>query len=266
VKLPGLDGRVVIVTGANHGIGAATAEELARHGAAVLISYFRLPPSEPDAERPQAYDRDRGRDATAVVEAIRDAGGRADAIEADLTDPATPPALFDAAEAAFGPVDVLVHNASGWRKDSFGPSGRDTLGRPTHEVTAQSADGQFLVDARAGGLLIMELARRHRARRATSGRIVTLTSGGPGGFVGEASYGAAKAALENYTMTAAQELGRGASPPTSCTRRPPTPAGSRPRSPSSSGTSTTSSAESASRRTWPGSSRGCARTSGATSP
>jgi 3-oxoacyl-[acyl-carrier protein] reductase len=205
--LPGLDGRVAIVTGANHGIGAATALELARHGASVLISYFRMLPGEPDPERPDAYDRDRGTDASAVVTAIREAGGKADSVEADLTDPAAASALFDAAEAALGPVDVLVHNASAWSKDTFGPSGRDELDRPTDEVTARSVHGQFMVDARAGGLLIMELARRHRERGATSGRIVTMTSGGRDGFPGEVSYGAAKAALESYTLSAAQELG-----------------------------------------------------------
>jgi 3-oxoacyl-[acyl-carrier protein] reductase len=64
-----------------------------------------------------------------------------------------------------------------------------------------------MVDARGCGLLIMELSRRHRERAATWGRIVTMTSGGRDGFPGEASYGAAKAALESYTLTAAQELG-----------------------------------------------------------
>jgi len=55
-------------------------------------------------------------------------------------------------------------------------------------------------------LLIAELARRHVERGATWGRIVGLTSGGPNGFPQEVSYGAAKAALENYTMSAATEL------------------------------------------------------------
>jgi 3-oxoacyl-[acyl-carrier protein] reductase len=126
-------------------------------------------------------------------------------IEADLTDPAVPARLFDDAEATLGPISILVHNASGWRKDSFAP-GVDHLGRPTNGVTAGTFEPQFLVDARAGALLIAEFAGRHRARSAAWGRIVTLTSGGPRGFPGEASYGAAKAALENYTMTASIEL------------------------------------------------------------
>jgi len=57
-------------------------------------------------------------------------------------------------------------------------------------------------------LLIAELAHRHIQREASWGRIIGLTSGGQGGFPEEVSYGAAKAAQENYTMAAAQELGR----------------------------------------------------------
>ena len=62
------------------------------------------------------------------------------------------------------------------------------------------------VDARGSALMIAEFARRHVARAATWGRIIGLTSGGPLGFPGEVSYGAAKAALVNYAMSAALEL------------------------------------------------------------
>jgi 3-oxoacyl-[acyl-carrier protein] reductase len=65
---------------------------------------------------------------------------------------------------------------------------------------------QLLVDARAGALMIAELASSVRCHRLGWGRIVSLTSGGPMGFPGEVSYGAAKAALENYTMSASVEL------------------------------------------------------------
>jgi len=62
------------------------------------------------------------------------------------------------------------------------------------------------VDARGSVLLIAEFADRQAARGSNWGRIVGLTSGGPMGFPDEVSYGAAKAALENYTMSAAFEL------------------------------------------------------------
>ena len=200
-----LAGRVALVTGANHGIGAATAIELARLGADVAVAYRRIT-SVPDPGRPAAYDEQRQHDASGVVAAIEALGARAQAIDADLADPEVPAEVVAAAEDALGPVAILVNNASGWRKDTFVPATPDRFDRATEGVTAETFAGQFFVDARAGALLIAELARRHIGRGADWGRIISLTSGGPAGFPGEASYGAAKAALENYTMTASIEL------------------------------------------------------------
>lgn len=73
-------------------------------------------------------------------------------------------------------------------------------------VSAETIDRQFAFDARAGALLISEFSLRHARHDLKWGRIVGLTSGGPLGFPEEVSYGAAKAALENYTMSAAFEL------------------------------------------------------------
>lgn len=198
-----LSGHVAIVTGANHGIGAATAEALAACGAAVLITYLRM--DDPD-DVPEPYRSNRARSAGAVVGRIRDAGGQAAAMEADLSDETSVPALFDRAESEFGPVDILVNNATGWTADTFGSDQTDLAGVGLKRVSAETHDRVFSVDARAGALLISEFAGRHVARGGSWGRIVGLTSGGPLGFPTEASYGAAKAALENYTMTAAFEL------------------------------------------------------------
>ena len=199
---------VAIVTGANHGIGAATAERFAADGIAVVVTYLRGRVTQ-DPATPERYQENRMRSGDEVVGRIDAAGGRAIAIEADLLDVATPAALFERAEAEFGPVDIVINNATGWASgDSFAAGGLDPAGRETPGVTAELFDRTFGVDARAGSLMIAEFARRHIARDATWGRIVGLTSGGPSGFPSEVTYGAAKMALENYTMAAATELGR----------------------------------------------------------
>ncbi|RIQ22786.1 SDR family NAD(P)-dependent oxidoreductase [Jiangella rhizosphaerae] len=194
---------VAIVTGANAGIGAATAVALGRRGVSVLVAFFR--PGDAEGQE-EAYNRARRGDATDVVAAIEAAGARAHAVEADLTDPAAPARLFDLAEQHLGPVDVLVNNASGWVQDTFTPASTDRFGRPMTQVTEATFRQQFGVDAMAPALLIAEFARRHVARGGTWGRIVGLTSGGQHGFPTEVSYGAAKAAQENYTMSASIEL------------------------------------------------------------
>lgn len=183
------------MTGANHGIGAAVATALAERGADVLATYLRLDD-----------DGSRGRGADDVVAGVESFGRRCHAVEVDLAADGVVGALFDTAEAELGPVSVLVHNASGWRKDSFSAGGSDLFGRAQHAVTPESIDSQLRVDARAGALLMQDFIARHRARASTWGRIVTLTSAGTEGFPGEASYGAAKAALVSYTLTAASEM------------------------------------------------------------
>ncbi|HYY17411.1 MAG TPA: SDR family oxidoreductase [Streptosporangiaceae bacterium] len=198
-------GHTAIVTGANHGIGAATAEALARRGCMVLCTFLRVE-DPPDPGTPQAYRDHRAQGAEPVVARIQADGGQALAVEADLSDPAATATLFNAAEERFGPVDILVNNATGWLADSFAPSATDRHGRSLQPVTAATWRQQFSVDAMAAALMISEFARRHLARGGDWGRIIGLTSGGDLGFPEEVSYGAAKAAQVNYTMSAALEL------------------------------------------------------------
>jgi 3-oxoacyl-[acyl-carrier protein] reductase len=133
VSTHALAGRTALVTGANHGIGAATAVALARLGADVGVTYLRLD-DDSDLGTPPEYAHQRRATADAVVAEIRAAGTRAFAIEADLSDPETPRHVFDAVEGALGPVSILVNNASGWRLDTFIADAHDRFGRATQLV------------------------------------------------------------------------------------------------------------------------------------
>jgi 3-oxoacyl-[acyl-carrier protein] reductase len=199
---PGLKDKVVLVTGANHGIGAATAMAFAVQGAAVFLTYFGDPP--PWARHPKG--------AGEVLRLIQEQGGRAQTWAADLADSANISRLFDRVEATLGPVDVLVNNAAHCRPDTFrpvGPEARAALGdRPLSAITPESHDHHFAVNSRAVALMMAQFARRHIQRGVRWGRIINVSTDGASGFSGEVSYGASKHALESYSRAAASELGK----------------------------------------------------------
>jgi 3-oxoacyl-[acyl-carrier protein] reductase len=89
-----LTGKVAVVTGASKGIGAAIAQQLCQDGAAVIVNYSS---SAQGAEE--------------VVAAIRKAGGKAKAVQADVSKPAEAKQLIGAAVSEFGRIDTLVNNA-----------------------------------------------------------------------------------------------------------------------------------------------------------
>ena len=119
---PKLEGRVALVTGANTGIGAAIGRLLAEQGVHVFATYLRQPPGD-DPGKPDGFYQLRARSADWLIDEIANAGGEAVCSEADLTDPAVVPRLFDEAEASFGRVEILVNNAAYAAVDSFSGAG-----------------------------------------------------------------------------------------------------------------------------------------------
>jgi 3-oxoacyl-[acyl-carrier protein] reductase len=161
---PALQNKVVLITGANHRIGAATARTLALQGASIFIIYLRLPPlgtpneqaEEGDMHGPglALYNFRRSQTADEVIGQIRAQGGTVEALEADLTDLKTIPLLFDRAEAAFSPVDILINNADYGLADIFLPPSQQEgamtpAGYAQPFITAASHDAHFAVNSRA---------------------------------------------------------------------------------------------------------------------
>jgi 3-oxoacyl-[acyl-carrier protein] reductase len=222
---PQLKEKVVLVTGANnpHGVGAGIARAFAAQGARILLHYFRQSgPAIPNADMrglsspgPPFYWSQQAKSADEVLDGVRGLGVPAYALEADLSDPSVIPILFEEAEKAVGPVEVLVNNAAHWEGDTFLPPGAELANkldelwadRP-QSIAASSFDRLFAVNARAAALLMAEFARRHIARGARWGRIINVSTAGAERFPSEISYGASKLALESYTRSAAIELGR----------------------------------------------------------
>lgn len=176
---------VVLVTGVGRrvGIGAGLATRLARDGWDVATSHW-TPYDERMPWGPQPHDPDD------VHAELRAGGARTVAVPADLSDPATPARLFEAVEAALGPVTALVLSHA----ESVDSSILDT--------TVESFDRHVAVNARASWLLVAEFSRRFRAAPG-SGRIVALTSDHT---VHNLPYGASKGALDRIVLAAAREL------------------------------------------------------------
>ena len=180
-------GKVAIVTGASHGIGVAIARRLAADGAHTVVNYHS---SADDADK--------------VVAQIKDAGGRALAVGADMSDPAQIVRLFDEAEKAFGIVSLLVNNAA-VRGDSV----------PAPEIDLGQYEKVFNANIRGPILCIAEFARRlgasddgKTADGDCGGAIVNITSGqARTPLPGAGLYAGAKGALESVTRAFAADLG-----------------------------------------------------------
>lgn len=176
-----LDG-VLLVTGASRGIGAACARLGAQAGYRVVVNYARS----------QAA-------AQALVDEIAAAGGRAMAVQADVSDPAQVSHLFETTDRSFGPVSALINNAG------IGGTIAPLLAH-TPETMAQI----FATNTMATLYCAQAAAKRMCHHLGGSGGVIVNISSAAarlGGMPGMVVYAASKGAVDSLTIGLAKELG-----------------------------------------------------------
>jgi 3-oxoacyl-[acyl-carrier protein] reductase len=167
--------RVAVVTGAARGIGAATAIQFAREGAAVAVL---------DLDEQACIE---------TVDRIKASGGTAIAFGCDVSDEGQVDAVINKVAGELGGVDVLVNNAGVLRDNLL------------HKMSALDWDIVMNVHLR-GAFLCSRAAQRHMVAKR-SGKIVNTSSVSALGNRGQANYSAAKAGIQGLTRTLAMELG-----------------------------------------------------------
>ena len=172
----GVKGRIALVTGANHGIGAAIAKALAAQGAKVFVTYFRGGTAYSEAKLEDArtagvggdrlYRAQQQQTAEHVLSSIRASGGVGSMLELDLADLESIRVAFDSCERELGPVEILINNHAYCALETFDPA---NVGVTASEgavtmTSAQGIDLRFAVNVRATVLLMTEFVRRHIGR------------------------------------------------------------------------------------------------------
>ena len=171
-----LTGKVALVTGASRGIGQATAIDLAKAGADIVVNFI-------------------GNEAVAqeTVEAIETLGRKVIKIKADVGNAEEVQAMVDEAVATFGHIDILVNNA-GITRDGL-------------LIRMKDSDWDDVLNINLKGVYLVSKAVAKIMVKQRSGRIINMTSvSGVTGNVGQANYAAAKAGVIGFTKTCAKEL------------------------------------------------------------
>ncbi len=213
-----LKDRVVLITGANHGIGAAAAEAFAAQGAKVFITFYRSVCKYTEDELKKAEEAGIGGDilyrakqqksVDSLVEKIRSSAGSASAYETDLSEPDNIRKLFDLCEKKFGPVDVLVNNHTYCALETFDPKLVSDKGGGIRLTSVDGIDKHFAINSRSYALMMSEYVERYLKRNAKWGRILNTSTDAAHAHIANVSYAASKHAIESYSRSAAAELGK----------------------------------------------------------
>ncbi len=215
---PRLANKVLLISGANHGIGAAAAEAFADQGARVFITYYRgacrytkkelKEAEELGAGGDRLYCANQQRSADSLVHRITSRGGCAFSHEVDLGDVSNIPTLFDLCEEKLGPVDILVNNHTYCVPETLDPSLVSDRGGGVKLTSAAGIDKHHAVNTRAYVLMMSEYVQRFLKRKAKWGRIINTSTDAAHAHTANVSYAASKHAIESYSRSAAVELGK----------------------------------------------------------
>jgi 3-oxoacyl-[acyl-carrier protein] reductase len=183
--MPNNSSKIALITGASRkiGIGAAIARALAESGTDIFLAYYHAY----DEQMPWGSHPD---EVETLLAHLQQQGVRAAGCNLDLAQAEAPFQLFETAEQALGPVDILINNAAYSVND-----GIDSL-------TAETLDRHYAVNVRAMALLCVEFTRRFGKQHG--GRIINITSGQSlGPMPGELAYVASKGAVDAFTVSLA---------------------------------------------------------------